>query len=154
MKQASLIFVLPTTKSKIFMYYPFFKIKNKSVFFLQYHVLPVDEKYEKAKGAYVNCWICFKATDYICDLAVFYIEKTGWKVKKLLNPPQLVTKKNFIQDRFGLYCYKESLKKGYSLSFYPWLLNQSQPIDVDEFIYNRNKKYHNCLRQRNNVYEE
>ena len=117
----------------------FLKKSSKTVYFLQYHVLPVDKTFEKSGGAYVNCWICFKAADYICDLTTFYIEKAGWKIKKQLTHPKIVTGNDFIQDNFFLNCYKESLKIGYSLSFYPWLAGQMEPSDINAFIQERNK---------------
>ncbi len=118
---------------------PFLKTREKPVYFLQYHVLPVDEKFRQAGGAYVNCWICFKAADYICDLAAYYIDAAGWSVKRLLADPRLVTETDFVQDKFGEYCYREALEVGFSLSFYPWLSGQTEPDDICSFILERNK---------------
>lgn len=112
----------------------FLKKSSKTVYFAQYHALPVDKKFEEWGGAYVNCWICFNAADYISDLATFYIEKSGWMVKSQLINPKVVTKNDFIQDHIFLKYYEESLCKGYSLSFYLWESGEKEPKDIDAFI--------------------
>ena len=95
-----------------------FKSGEKNFCFFQECL--VESRNDSHISLYASWWIHFKSKDFSIALIHFYIDREGFKIKKIIFPIQKLCPSDYRSECKNLLQYhNEALKIGYSLLFHP-----------------------------------
>jgi hypothetical protein len=89
-------------------------------FMIKAHPVDPSEEDEGALGAYVSCWIDFKAQDGAQVLAEHYIRSQGWEPREI-EDVQLVTRADYVDDEENLVFFDEAARDGTCFVYQLWM---------------------------------
>ena len=99
------------------------------MYYLLIEARPVNPREEDAgaKGAYVSCWIDFKAKGGAVVLAEHAIRENGWE-PILVDSAVLVDRADYEQDPENLALFDEAERDGESYVFHLWDEDDTAPL--------------------------
>jgi len=90
--------------------------------------VPRGDDAKQFGGAYVNCWINFQREDGAQQLALFYLEKEGWRIEGV-EETKSVGRETYEENSDSLVYFNEAEQDGCSFVVNTWPTNGEDEDD-------------------------